>query len=85
MNDIMSLAIVGAAVSVVLEFLKSVTEGHSTAVKIASVITLSLVAGTLYSVFKDTSYWASALNILVWANAIYSLLIKQVVNWSKTT
>lgn len=88
MNDIMSLAVVGAAISVALEFMKYFIEKYgdinNASMKIGAVIVLSLVAAVLYSVFKDTHYWQTFLQILVYANAVYAILIKQIVNWSKS-
>jgi hypothetical protein len=74
MTEIVSLAIVGAAVSVLVQFIKS-TVGTSRTATIATVVALSLAGGAAYQILHTTSFWPAFLKILLIANAIYGFVI----------
>lgn len=70
-----SLIFVAALVSAAVTFLKlKVTSDFW---RMAIVLVFSLIAGGIYVAVKDTNYWPTVLNILVWAGAIYSYIIRQ--------
>lgn len=77
MTDYISLAIVGAAVSLFVQFVKSSSWGRSRAWTIALVISCSLGAGLGYWYMNGTAIWEASLQILLIANGIYAFLIKQ--------
>lgn len=74
--DYISLGIVGALVSVFVQFVKNTakTSGWKTLVIL---IAASLFGAGVYMYFNATPYWSEFLKILVIANAIYGLLIKR--------
>lgn len=71
MQDFVSLAIVGAFVSVVVQFIKSNTSVNPRIV----VIGLSVVAGAGYFFLRDSSFWTSGSQVLLYANAFYGFII----------
>jgi hypothetical protein len=76
MNDILSLAITGAAVSVLVQFIKS-SVGTSGLKTVGIVAVLSLVGGAVYYQFGNTALWQASLQVLVYANAVYGFIIKR--------
>jgi len=74
--DITSYIVIGAVVSVIVQFLKNKfgTESQWTLLIVAG---LSVVAGTIYFLLKDTSYWQSIISVLVYAGAIYTYILKR--------
>jgi predicted membrane protein len=74
MQDVVSLALVGAAVSVLVQFIKN-SVGTSRAFTVTVVIVLSLIAGTVYTFFRNTAIWEAGLQVLLYANAVYGFII----------
>ena len=74
--DITSYIVIGAVVSVIVQFLKNKfgTESQWTLLIVAG---LSVVAGSIYFLLKDTSYWQSIISVLVYAGAIYTYILKR--------
>jgi hypothetical protein len=73
---ILSLAIVGAILSLLVEAIKKVA-GFTRLGTITIVVALSLVSGALYYQFRDNvAFWEATLAILAMANLIYEFLIK---------
>lgn len=72
--DFASLAIVGAIVSVFVQFVKSAA-GTSRTWTIVTLILSSLLAGGIYIQFRGTNVWAVALEILTAANTVYGIVI----------
>ena len=72
MIDYLSLAIVGAAVSVLVQFVKNSGFQYSR----VAVTVAALGAGAAYFFVGNTPAWQAALQVLVYANAVYSFLIK---------
>ena len=70
-----SLAIVGAAVSVFVQVVKS-TFGTSRYQTITVVIAGSMLAGGLYAFLGDTAAWPIVMKVVLIANGIYSFVIK---------
>lgn len=73
MQDFVSLAIVGAAVSALVQFIKRQTYVSPR----VAVIVLSAVAGSAYWYLQDTALWEAVLGILLIANGVYGLIISQ--------
>lgn len=73
----MTLVIVGAIVSLVVEFIKR-KSGASRTKAILLTVAVSLVAGAAYQLLKDTVYWQTVLQILAFASLVYGVLIKQI-------
>ena len=71
------IAIVGAVVSVLVELIKR-KFGSTGWVSVSVVVFLSLIAGYVYWYLNGTVLWESFLQVLVFASAVYGLLIKQV-------
>lgn len=89
-SNLANLAIIGAALSVVISFVKHFagTSGNKAAV---ISIALSFVVAGVYVAFKDTSYWQTFLDILAIANIVYTFVlshaddtIKSIVNTTTT-
>jgi len=76
MTGILELAIVGAVVSLLVQGVKKLV-GTNKYYTLAAVIGLSLVAGAIYYFAKDTAFWAQALQVLVYAGAVYTFLVKR--------
>jgi hypothetical protein len=73
MNDYLSLAIVAAGVSILVQFVKSNTMIRAQ----YATILLSIVAGAVYYLVRDTAIWQNVLQILLFANGIYSFIISK--------
>lgn len=76
MQDVLTLAIVGAIVSTLVQFIKS-SAGTSRNVTVALVVGFSVVAGIIYQVLGDTEAWKAGLQVLLYANAVYGFLISR--------
>lgn len=76
MNEFLVLPLVGAIVSVVVQLIK-VNVGTYGMRTIALAAALSVVAGGIYFLLAGTVFWQDALKILVYANAVYGFVIKQ--------
>ena len=74
MSDFLLLPIVAAVVSTVVQVIKN-SVGTSRTWTIITVVALSIAAGFLYSSFRDTAVWQTALQITVYANAVYGFVI----------
>jgi hypothetical protein len=70
-----TLAIVSAAIAAFVQFIKSSSQLNATGVRLL-VVGLSLLAGTVYYFFNDTTVWVASLEILALANTVYLFLIK---------
>ena len=73
MNDFVALAIVGAAVSVLVQFIKATVSSNY--VK-PLVIVLSVAAAAGYMLVRDTGFWEPALQVLLFANTGVRFFIK---------
>ena len=72
-----NLLIVGALVSLVVQIIK-VYAGTRGTKSLAVSVFVSLVAGTAYYLFSyNTALWEAVLQVLVYANAVYAVIIKQ--------
>ena len=74
--ELTSYVIIGAVVSLIVQYLKNKFETESK-MTILIVIGISLVAGTIYFFLKDTNYWTAVLSILGFAGAVYTYIVKR--------
>lgn len=77
MTDFVLLPIVGAVVSVIVQYIKSVGAKAPTWLTVALVVGFSLVAGGIYAFLKDTVAWQTSLQIALYANAVYGFIISR--------
>jgi len=75
-TDFTSLVIVGAIVSLLIQFIKN-TVGTSEYGTLAMVVVISLLGAWAYMALADTKYWDTFLKVLLGAGGIYSLLIQR--------
>jgi hypothetical protein len=75
MQDITQMAIVAAAISAFVQFVKSSTHLHSTGTRLL-VVGLSGAGAAGYWFVHDTSLWMPFLEILGLANTVYLFAIK---------
>lgn len=73
--EIGSLIITGAAVSLIVEILKKEVRGEYA--RIGIVIVLALLSGGIYYYASDTAFWSAAVQILAYAGAVYTFIIKR--------
>jgi len=83
MNDFGSMALTAAAVSLVVSIIKKYSGVSGTKAN-ALAIGVAVVGGAVYTLFKDTTYWTTFLQVLGFANVIYMLLVQHIDNQIKT-
>jgi hypothetical protein len=77
MPDILQLAIVGALVSLLVQFIKN-TLGFSSTWTIVAAVALSLISGGVWYTVKDNAAFLTAAGqILLFANAVYGFVISR--------
>ena len=74
MDNFLELAIIGAGLSLVYEFVQLKWEA-SKLIKKAVIISASLILGGLYWGLSETGYLESAMTILAFASAVYAVFI----------
>ncbi|HBI50253.1 MAG TPA: hypothetical protein DDY21_00165 [Candidatus Moranbacteria bacterium] len=74
--EILSLTIIGAVVSVIVQFLKN-KYGTNTQGTLTAVILLSIFAGIGYYIIEQHELLPIVLQILAFAGAIYTFIIKR--------
>lgn len=74
--EILSLTVVGAIVSVIVQFLKN-KYGTNTQGTLTAVIAISIVAGVAYYFVKQTEFLPVIIQILAFAGAIYTYILKR--------
>lgn len=75
--DITSMLIVSTAVSLIISFVKHFAGASGTKAN-AIAIGVALVAAIIYSFLKDTVYWQTFLEVVGFANVIYTVLVQHV-------
>lgn len=73
--DVAGLAIVGAIVSFVLQYIKNKWGANGNATKLAAIVA-SLIIGCFYWFVRDTAVWVNFVGILTVASTVFALLIK---------
>jgi len=74
--DILSFTVVGAIVSVIVQFLKN-KYGTNTQGTLTAVIVISIVAGVGYYFIKQSPFLPAVIQILAFAGAIYTYILKR--------
>lgn len=74
-NDFLGIAIVGAGLSAVIQYIKAVFGPSSNQTKLIT-LGLAIVLGGAYYLLRDTSMWQSILGILAAASTVYAFFIK---------
>lgn len=74
-NDFLGIAVVGGALSAVIEFIKAKFGITSETTKLLT-IALAVVVGAVYTFLQDTAYWTTILGVLASASTVYALFIK---------
>lgn len=74
--DITSYIVIGAIVSVIVQVIKN-KYGTTSAGTLIAVLAISIVAGTGYYFIKQTSLLQPILQILAFAGAVYTYIIKR--------
>lgn len=73
---ILEIAIVGAALSFLVQWLKNAFGTEAWQTKLITVV-LALVVGGLIYLFQNTAYWETAVGILAAASTVYAFLLKK--------
>ncbi len=74
MNEFIMLPIVGAVVSLLVQFIKSSARTSRTQT-IALVVAFSVLSAGVYWFVNETAVWEIALKVLLYANAVYGFII----------
>jgi hypothetical protein len=74
--EILSLTVVGAVVSVIVQFLKN-RYGTNTQGTLTAVIVISIVAGLAYYIISQTAFLPAVIQILAFAGAVYTFILKR--------
>jgi len=74
-NDFLGIAVVGSALSLLIQWLKQKFGTDSTKTK-ALTIGLAIVVGGVYTFLQGTTYWTTILGILGAASTVYALFLK---------
>lgn len=75
MNDLLGITIVGAALSAIIEGIKSRYGTSSWATKVLTIL-LSIVVGLVYVWLAGTGVWVSILGVLAAASTVYAFFLK---------
>lgn len=74
-NDFLLIPIVGAALSGIIQFLKTKYGTDAVTTKVGTII-LATAVGIIYTIFQGTEYWATILGILASASTVYAFFLK---------
>lgn len=74
--DVASFIVIGAIVSLIVQFLKT-RYGTQSNMTLAMVVVISIVVGASYTLLKDTPVWQTIISILGFAGAVYTYILKR--------
>jgi hypothetical protein len=74
-EELLSLSIVGAILSLIIQFVKTKISAEPNVVK-AFTIVLSLLIGSFYYLLSDTEFFVAVIGILTTSSTVWALLIK---------
>lgn len=74
-NDFVGIAIVGAALSVVIQGIKNRFGTESNETKFLTIV-LALIVGAVYVAVRSTSYFETVILVLSSASAVYAFLMR---------
>lgn len=75
-NDFLAIGIVGAALSLLIEWITNKYETNAAGGKAVAIIA-SIVVGGVYWALSGTVIWESILGVLAAASTVYALFIKK--------
>lgn len=75
-EDILGIGIVGAFLSLVIQYLKNKFGTDSLKTKAMTVV-LAVLVGTVYVLFRATEWWATVLSVLAAASTVYAFFLKK--------
>lgn len=76
-GDFLGIAIVGVALSLVLELIQAKFGTGSVQMR-ALTIVLAIIVGSVYVLFRETLWWQTMLGILAAASAVYAMFFSGV-------
>ena len=74
-QDVLQLAVVGAAVALLIQYLKNRFSLSANGIKALTVI-ISLIIGTGYILLRNTSAWETITEILTTASTVWAFFLK---------
>lgn len=74
-NDFLSIAIVGAFLSIAIQFIKNKFSMNTNMVKLMTILLAILVGGSYYFL-SQTAWWQSILGVLAASSTVYALFLK---------
>ena len=75
-NDFLAIGIVGAALSLVIEYITNRFETNAAGGKAVAIVS-SVIVGGIYWALAGTAIWESILGVLAAASTVYALFIKK--------
>lgn len=75
MNDFLGISIVGAIVSLIIQYTKRWYEANSLEAKAIS-IGVSILVGTFYVVLRNTGWLETVVGILAAASTVFAFILK---------
>lgn len=75
-NDFLGIAIVGAALSVLIEFITNKFDTTAAGGKAVAIVA-SVIVGGIYWALADTAIWESILGVLAAASTVYAIFINK--------
>ena len=76
MQELLTIGIVGTALALLVQFIKNKFGADGIKAQ-AITIGLSIVIGTVYVFFKDTSWWQTVLAILSSATTVWAFILRK--------
>jgi len=74
-EEILSIGIVGAGISLLIQFIKNKFGANENVVKLVTLV-FCLVSGSIYYFLSDTAFFTAVLGILGAATVIWSYMLK---------
>ena len=74
-NDFLSIAIIGAVLSIVIQFIKNKFGMNANMIKLMTIL-LAVFVGIVYYFLSQTIWWQTILGVLAAASTVYALLLK---------
>lgn len=75
-NNFLGIAIVGSALSLLMQWAKAHLGGYPLGNKLV-IVAASLVVGSAYYFLQDTAYWQTVLGVLASASTFYAFFLKK--------
>lgn len=75
-QDVLSIAIVASALSLLIEWIKTKWGMESTPTKLLT-LALAVIVGSLFVFLKGTAYWATIIMVLGVSSTVYGFFLKK--------